>query len=150
MFTGDAPTVRENEFLHDIEGKTMHIDFLQVAHHGSNSSSSQNFLNAISPTLAIVSAGDKSYPTKQVVERLKGSGVNQILSTYNTGLIGIGVSFHGDVFIATIEQGFDVPFFIVAVCLVGFATLNLFGTKSHFDDLFVIRQKYSDKNFVLN
>ena len=55
-------------------------DVLKVGHHGSRTSTSENFITAVSPTHAIISAGkDNSYghPHKEVVDRLTEHNVTQ-------------------------------------------------------------------------
>lgn len=67
LFMGDAET--ENE-------KTINwpkTNVLKVGHHGSNTSSSQNFLNQVKPEFAIIMAGkDNSYglPKQKIIDRL--------------------------------------------------------------------------------
>jgi competence protein ComEC len=54
-------------------GELRHADVLKVAHHGSKTSTTQEFLGAVSPAFAVISAGlDNSYghPHRDVVERL--------------------------------------------------------------------------------
>ena len=68
LFTGDVDTDVEN-FLVPVLKPTQ---VLKVAHHGSNTSSSQAFLNALKPCLAAVSSGRRSrgqFPHPQVVKR---------------------------------------------------------------------------------
>lgn len=68
LFTGDVDTDVEN-FLVPVLKPTQ---VLKVAHHGSNTSSSQAFLNAVKPCLAAVSSGRRSrgqFPHPQVVKR---------------------------------------------------------------------------------
>lgn len=49
---------------------------LQVAHHGSNGSSSLPFLKAVDPEYAIISAGhDYDHPSEETMERLKKAGL---------------------------------------------------------------------------
>lgn len=71
LFTGDA----EEEIENRLEvGK---INILKVAHHGSDTSSSKNFLNKIAPELAIISVGkDNSYghPSQITLNNLKNIG----------------------------------------------------------------------------
>lgn len=69
LFTGDMTTVNEVELL---ELKIKHYDVLKVAHHGSNTSSSIDFLNAIGPKYAIVSVGKNRYglPHEEIINRL--------------------------------------------------------------------------------
>jgi len=67
MFTGDT-TLRIENYLVSL-GDDLSSDVLKVAHHGSKTSSSEAFVQAVSPQLAVISAGkDNSYghPHKEV------------------------------------------------------------------------------------
>jgi len=69
LFTGDLSHKRE-ERLRALQS----YDVLKVGHHGSNSSSSYQFLKRVSPSLAVISCGLNNrygHPHKQVLERLK-------------------------------------------------------------------------------
>ena len=51
---------------------------MQVAHHGSASSSTEEFLNAVSPQIAWISCGKKNrygHPHEDVLERLDRFGI---------------------------------------------------------------------------
>ena len=77
MLTGDVEKEGETDILENntttlLETKT--IEFLKVAHHGSNSSTSEEFLKSVSPTFAIISSGKNNrygHPHEEVIERLK-------------------------------------------------------------------------------
>lgn len=59
------------------------IDILRVAHHGSNTSTNQAFLDATTPEAAIISVGDEnafSHPHPSVINRLINGGI----TTYQT------------------------------------------------------------------
>lgn len=83
LFMGDAET--ENE-------KTTNwpkTNVLKVGHHGSNTSSSQNFLNQVKPEYAIIMAGkDNSYglPKQKILDRLNKIGA-KIYRTDELGTI---------------------------------------------------------------
>lgn len=85
LFMGDAET--ENE-------KTISwpkVDVLKVGHHGSNSSSSQNFLNQVKPEYAIIMAGkDNTYglPKQKILDRLNKIGA-KLYRTDELGTITI-------------------------------------------------------------
>lgn len=68
LLPGDVEASQEEM----IEDKIGDVEVLKVAHHGSKYSSSQDFLEKISPELAIISVGSNPYghPTKEVIERL--------------------------------------------------------------------------------
>lgn len=72
LFTGDVESPAENEILESQEN--INADVLKVAHHGSKYSSSEAFLDAVSPETAIISvSATNSYghPTEVVLEALK-------------------------------------------------------------------------------
>ena len=74
LFTGDAEVA--NEKLRSWDD----IDVLKVAHHGSRTSSSEEFLEQVKPEYVIISCGrdnDYGHPHKEVMDRLKGSEVYQ-------------------------------------------------------------------------
>ena len=69
MFTGDSPKAIE-EYLVSLSDSRLQSDVLKAGHHGSRTSSAEVFVEAVSPTYAIFSAGkDNSYghPHKEVV-----------------------------------------------------------------------------------
>lgn len=75
LFPGDVHRAGELEMLGGAE--IPHADVLKVAHHGSRTSSSALFLDAISPSVALVSAGFLNpyrHPSTEVVRRLQDRG----------------------------------------------------------------------------
>ena len=55
------------------ENEVQHVDVLKVAHHGSRTSSTEEFLDLAQPSFAVISAGfENSYghPNREVLERL--------------------------------------------------------------------------------
>lgn len=72
LFTGDAPQSIE-EYLVSLYGKGLASEVLKVGHHGSRTSTSEDFLRMVSPTIAVISAGkDNSYghPHREVLDLL--------------------------------------------------------------------------------
>lgn len=81
LFTGDAETEEELEMLES--GRDLSCTVLKVAHHGSASSSGQEFLDAVSPEYAVISVGSGNsygHPAQVVLDRLCAMGV-QVLRT---------------------------------------------------------------------
>jgi competence protein ComEC len=66
------------------------VEVLKVAHHGSKYSSSEEFLERISPDLAVISIGKNFYghPTKEVLKRLRNLSI-QVLRTDLEGEIEV-------------------------------------------------------------
>lgn len=76
LFTGDISCFVEKELLQ--EGANVDADVLKVAHHGSKYSSCEEFLEAVSPQLAVIQVGKNSYghPTEEVLQRLEKFAIN--------------------------------------------------------------------------
>ena len=69
LFTGDIEAKTENDLVSRY-GKKLQSTVLKVAHHGSSTSSTYNFLKAVQPQLALISCGDKekyNHPNKKVL-----------------------------------------------------------------------------------
>ena len=76
LFTGDAEAEEEADVIES--GANLSCTVLKVAHHGSSTSTSQEFLEAASPTYAVISCGignEYSHPTNQTLDRLSGAGI---------------------------------------------------------------------------
>ena len=87
LFTADIDKPAEYEILR--RGKNVSAHVLNVAHHGSRFSTSQIFLDAVSPTVGVVSAGRNNvfgHPTREVIERFEDSGI-PLYSTIDSGAV---------------------------------------------------------------
>ncbi|WP_254223308.1 ComEC/Rec2 family competence protein [Clostridioides difficile] len=92
LFMGDAEEENEKEILHSF--KLNNINFIKIGHHGSNSSSSLEFIKKISPDIAAISCGYKNqygHPHREVINNLKQNHV----SIYRTDRIG-DIVFYSD------------------------------------------------------
>ncbi len=100
LFMGDAETDTENKLLND--QKPINYDVLKVGHHGSITSTGEDFLRAVSPEIALISLGknnDFGHPSSVVLKRLKGVGAK----TYRTdkqGSITLKIK-NGEIFVET-------------------------------------------------
>lgn len=67
---------------------SLDCDLLKVAHHGSKSASSTEFLQAVTPQTAVISVGKNSYghPTQEALDRLEKTGAT-ILRTDQNGTV---------------------------------------------------------------
>ncbi|MCL1995449.1 MAG: DNA internalization-related competence protein ComEC/Rec2 [Defluviitaleaceae bacterium] len=85
LFTGDIDQISEREILS--KGKDVRAHVLNVAHHGSRFSSYHNFVYAVDPLVAIVSAGANNpfgHPTQEVVSLF----YTKRIPMYNTADVG--------------------------------------------------------------
>jgi competence protein ComEC len=77
LLTGDIERQQEAELL-ATSAEALRSDVLLVPHHGSRTSSTAAFLDAVAPTVAIVQAGYRNrfgHPVDEVIGRLKARGV---------------------------------------------------------------------------
>lgn len=84
LLTGDATVKNEREM---IQKYNVSADILQVGHHGSDTSTSQEFVNAVMPKVAVLSYGEGNqydHPKSAVVNRLTSSGAK----LYHTATMG--------------------------------------------------------------
>jgi len=97
LFTGDVEVLGENEIV-DAEWY-IRSDVLQAPHHGSRTSSSERFLDAVQPQIAVISVGANNrygHPHGIVLDRLADRDI-QIKRTDELGTIifvtdGTGIS----------------------------------------------------------
>ena len=103
LMTGDIESAAESSLAES--GLELASDVVKVAHHGSKTSSTQAFVNAIGPRVAIISVGRKSmfgHPHAQVLERWLASGA-EVLTTGRCGTITVetdGNEIQLDTFVA--------------------------------------------------
>ncbi len=74
LFTGDLEVSGENEILQKYEGLLVNTTILKVGHHGSKTSSGENFLSKLDPELSIFSTGEGNrygHPAEEVKERFQ-------------------------------------------------------------------------------
>lgn len=84
LFTGDISIDIENKL---IKYEDISSDILKIAHHGSKTSSSYNFLKKVNPKIAVISVGKNNYynhPSDIVLKRLNSLNIK----TYRTDIDG--------------------------------------------------------------
>ena len=79
LFTGDAELDSEEEMLarYRLKG-TLDCDLLKAGHHGSDTSSGQEFLNAVTPTYAVISVGEGNtydHPKQETLTKFDAMGM---------------------------------------------------------------------------
>lgn len=90
LFTGDLEAAAERDIL--ANGSDIKANVLKVGHHGSAGASSMEFLNNISPSIAVVEAGvynTYGHPRSEVIERLGAAGCCELCATSLNGNIAI-------------------------------------------------------------
>lgn len=102
LFTGDIEEDAEKELV-KIYGDKLKSDILKVAHHGSKTSSIQEFLEAVKPQIALIGVGQNNtfgHPNSGVIERLEKINT-KIYRTDINGEISIKVNKNGEIKINT-------------------------------------------------
>ena len=87
LLTGDIERTAEFELVNG--GGTLQADVVKVAHHGSRTSSTQEFIDSIQAKYAVISVGRSSpfgHPHPEVVERWKAAGAN-VMTTGERGTV---------------------------------------------------------------
>lgn len=88
LLTGDAESGEEDWLLRRY-GDTLRADVLKVAHHGSRTSTTLPFLDAVRPRVALVSVGagnSYGHPSPRVLQSLDARGIH-LLRTDDDGTI---------------------------------------------------------------
>lgn len=76
LLMGDSPKSVEEQIIK--KNNLNNIDLLKVGHHGSNISSSKNFIGHIKPKYSIISVGENNkfgHPNKEALNNLSGSKI---------------------------------------------------------------------------
>jgi competence protein ComEC len=94
LLTGDMEKPMEARLVH--EGANLHSDVIKIGHHGSKTSTIQPFLDAVSPSIALISDGFENsfgHPHKDVLARLLDRRT-LVLRTDLDGLITVRTDGH--------------------------------------------------------
>ncbi len=88
MLSGDLPQ-REEGYVVTLNGESLHSDVLKLGHHGSRTSSSEVWLHAIAPQVAVISAGVNNrygHPHQEVLDLLTALNIPYLV-TFQEGTI---------------------------------------------------------------
>ena len=94
LFTGDAEMRSEEAMLMYDDMYPLKADVLKVGKHGSDNASSYDFIQAVSPQIAIISCGEDNrydFPNGDVIQNLLDAGVDDIRVTWKNGDIHLSV-----------------------------------------------------------
>lgn len=76
LYMGDASITTEDTLLENYN--LNNISILKVGHHGSNTSSSKDFISQINPSISLISVGENNiyhHPNKEVINNLSKSRI---------------------------------------------------------------------------
>lgn len=100
VFTGDSNNSNNgNEKYYCETYPYVDCDVLKVAHHGSRTSSSEEFLKHVKCEYAVISVGDGNsygHPEQEALDRLKANGIQKIHRTDKCGNVVLTVSHTGE------------------------------------------------------
>ena len=102
LFTGDIEKSEEN-ILNKYTSNQLKSDVIKVAHHGSRTSSSEEFIKAVKPKVALIGVGMNNkfgHPNQEIIERLENVNC-KIYRTDEMGEIVLEVDKKGKVKIET-------------------------------------------------
>lgn len=95
VFTGDSNNSNEKYYCETYP--YVDCDVLKVAHHGSSTSSSKDFLQHVACEYAVISVGSSyGHPKKETLDRLKENGIQKIHRTDKCGNVVLTVSHTGE------------------------------------------------------
>lgn len=101
LLTGDIERAAEQALLRQY-GDNLSAQVLQAAHHGSQTSSSARFLQAVQPALVVVSAGYRNrfgHPSADVLQRFAAHD-SEVFKTFRDGAIQLELGGDGPVLVS--------------------------------------------------
>ncbi len=105
MLTGDAEHISEGDMLEKWSKDSFKCDILKAGHHGSSSSTTEEFLNAVAPSVAVISCGEGNtygHPHEETMDRF----AERKITVYRTDIDGnIVAKLNGTTIEITTESG---------------------------------------------
>ncbi len=107
LFTGDIEKIAEEEILEEYKNKEniLQAKVLKVAHHGSKTSSTKEFIELVNPQIAVIGVGKNNlfkHPSEEVIKRLKEHNI-KIYRTDQNGEISFLVDKKGRIVKNTVQ-----------------------------------------------
>ena len=101
LFTGDIEEIAENQILKKYKNNVLKLNstILKVAHHGSITSSTTEFLSSVNSKIALIGVGKNNkfgHPNKEIIKRLKDLEI-EIFRTDEDGEIEITINKQGKI-----------------------------------------------------
>jgi len=91
LLTADAEEHAESVMLANLSAEELDADVLKLGHHGSSTSTTEAFLDAVSPEIAVISVGkgnDYNHPHAETLKRLKKRDID-VYRTDKNGIITV-------------------------------------------------------------
>ncbi len=88
LFQGDVEKTVENDVLSN--GIDISADVIKIGHHGSNTSSGEEYLENVDPAYAVVSCGPDNnfkHPSKQTIDTLDSKNIKTFITAYHGNII---------------------------------------------------------------
>ncbi|WP_414839960.1 ComEC/Rec2 family competence protein [Carnobacterium sp. TMP28] len=104
LFSGDASTRVEKDIIED-KSNDLTADLLLMGHHGSKTSTSEEWIKAVQPKISVYSAGKNNrydHPGKETIDRLKKRSI-PIYGTSENGTVTVKVNNDGTFIVETEE-----------------------------------------------
>ena len=106
LFTGDIEETAEKQIIKKYRNNLniLNASAIKVAHHGSRTSSIQEFIDAVKPKIALIGVGKNNnfgHPNDETIERFEKNGT-KIYRTDLNGEISITVNNKGEVGVNTL------------------------------------------------
>jgi competence protein ComEC len=122
LLTGDMQETNEARLVSK-NMTTLDAEVFKAGHHGSRTSSSSTFLNAVTPEVVIISLGAGNtygHPHQEALDRLSAAGTEHVFRTDVDGTITLTTNGSSGYSIVTETSGktMDVPKFELVCCSV--------------------------------
>ena len=134
MLTGDASITSEQNAMNRAE--LPDVDILKVGHHGSKTSSGQEFLNKVKPEIAVISVGKGNsykHPTTEALNRLTSVGAMIYRTDLNGTIIAnVASDTSANINLVVVQSGTQSVYIRVEYIIAGIILLSLtvcFGIK---------------------
>jgi beta-lactamase superfamily II metal-dependent hydrolase len=128
LLTGDMQETNEARLVQALGKQGLDVDVLKAGHHGSRTSNTAAFLQAVSPEVVVISDGANNtygHPHKEALDRIAAAGVQHVFRTDLDGTIVVTSDGSSDYTVETVESKqvvvvpeFDVAIMIAAVSIV--------------------------------
>lgn len=126
LFTGDISKNVEQNIKRD-------IDILKVAHHGSRTSTGEEFLLNTTPEVAIISAGvgnSFAYPHIEVLDRLKEHGI-KTYSTNESGEIILSIDKNSKINLESYLDKRKIDMMVISVIILKSVILYILAKENY-------------------